>query len=315
MHQPVLLQETVELLGVRPGGIYVDGTLGSGGHSEAILERLGESGRLYGIDRDAEALERSSRRLARFGARFKALHGNYAQMQGLLAVAGVEAVDGVVLDFGVSSDQLDTPQRGFSFMHDGPLDMRMDQSQLLTAAEVVNTYAEHVLCDLIRRFGEEPTARRIARQIVERRETEPFTGTGDLAALIWEVKGGRRGRQHPATKSFQALRMEVNRELEGVEQGLHAGLALLKQGGRMAVISFHSLEDRCVKQFFGEHEGRWVSQAAGGEHWEGALPPVLRITRKPVQPADAECAENSRARSSKLRVAERVAAPMKRRRD
>jgi 16S rRNA (cytosine1402-N4)-methyltransferase len=308
MHQSVLLKETVDLLGVREGGVYVDGTLGSGGHAEAVLERLGPGGVLYGIDRDADALTRSARRLARFGARFRPLRGNYADMARLLGEAGVETVDGVVMDFGVSSEQLDTAARGFSFMQDGPLDMRMDQGQVLTAAVVVNTYPEAALRELLWRLGEEREARRIARRIVERREQGDLTTTGVLAALIEEAKGGRRGRrQHPATKSFQALRMEVNGELDGIEQGLQAGLRLLKTGGRMAVISFHSLEDRAVKQFFREHEGRWEAQAAGGERWVGELPAVRRITRKAVQPSAAECAANPRARSSILRVAERVA--------
>ncbi len=315
MHQPVLRRETVELLGVRENGVYVDGTLGSGGHAEAVLERLGAGGVLYGIDRDGEALERCGRRLGRFGGMFRPLRGNFAEMGRLLEAAGVNEVDGVVLDFGVSSEQLDTPGRGFSFMNDGPLDMRMDQRQGLTAAEVVNTYPEAALQALLSGFGEERDARRIARAVVARREARRFEGTGDLAALIWAVKGGRRGRQHPATRSFQALRMEVNGELDAVAQGLREALRMLKGGGRMAAISFHSLEDRLVKQFFTEHEGRWISQEAGGERWEGLLPAVRRVTRKPVQPAEAECAENPRARSSKLRVAERVPAPEDRRRD
>ncbi len=308
MHQSVLLEEAVELLGVREDGVYVDGTLGSGGHAEAVLERLGPDGVLYGIDRDADALVRSGQRLVRFGNRFRPLHGNYADMARLLGEAGVEAVDGVVMDFGVSSEQLDTAARGFSFMQDGPLDMRMDQGQALTAAVVVNTYPEDALRELLWRLGEEREARRIARWIVERREQEPLTTTGELAALIEEAKGGRRGRrQHPATKSFQALRMAVNGELEGIERGLQEGLQLLRTGGRMAVISFHSLEDRAVKQFFREHEGCWEAQAAGGERWVGELPAVRRITRKAVQPTADECAANPRARSSKLRVAERLA--------
>ncbi len=307
MHRPVLLAETVEGLGVRPDGVYVDGTLGGGGHAEAVLTQLGEGGMLFGIDRDIEALGRCRERLARFGGRFKALHGNYAQMDALLAAEGVGAVDGVVLDLGVSSFQLDTPERGFSFMADGPLDMRMDQGQALTAAGVVNTYAEQPLCDLFRTYGEEPSAWRIAQRVVARRMERPFARTAELAALIWEVKGGRRGRLHPATQCFQALRMEVNRELDGIEQGLQAGLRLLRDGGRLAVISFHSLEDRCVKRFFSAHEGRWISLEAGGARWEGARPAVRRITRKAVQPGAAECVENPRARSSRLRVVERMA--------
>jgi len=309
MHQPVLLRETIELLGIRADGVYVDGTLGSGGHAEAVLERLGAKGVLYGIDRDGEALERCGRRLGRFGERFRPVRGNYAEMGRLLEAHGVASVDGVLMDFGVSSEQLDTPGRGFSFMSDGPLDMRMDQRQDLTAAVVVNTYPEASLHGVLREFGEEHDARRIARAVVARRTERAFEGTADLAALIWEVKGGRRGRQHPATKSFQALRMEVNAELDGLAQGLREALRILSVGGRMAVISFHSLEDRLVKRFFAEHEGRWASQVAGGERWEGTLPAVRRVTRKPVCPAETECADNPRARSSKLRVAERVSAP------
>lgn len=309
MHQPVLLQETIDLLEIRADGVYVDGTLGSGGHAEAVLEQLGADGVLYGVDRDGDALERCARRLNRFGERFRPLHGNYAEMGQLLAAVGVEAVDGVLMDLGVSSEQLDTPERGFSFQHEGPLDMRMDQRQELTAAVVVNRYPEAELSALLRTFGEEHSARRIAQAVVARREERAFADTEDLAELIWLVKGGRRGRQHPATKSFQALRMEVNGELGGIEQGLQEALRILKNGGRMAVISFHSLEDRLVKHFFAEHEGRWVSLVAGGERWEGTLPTVRRITRKPVLPTETECADNPRARSSKLRVAERVSAP------
>jgi len=310
MHQSVMLEETVDLLSVRADGVYVDGTLGSGGHAEAILERLGPGGMLYGVDRDREALERSGKRLARFGRRFRALHGNYAALDQLLAGVGVDAVDGVLMDFGVSSDQLDTAARGFSFMQDGPLDMRMDQSRGMTAAEVVNTFAEAELSTLIWRLGEERDARLIARRLVERRAQSPLTTTGELAALIEAAKGGRRGRrQHPATKTFQALRMVVNGELEGIERGLQAGLQLLKAGGRMAVISFHSLEDRAVKQFFRNHEGCWEAQAAGGECWVGEEPAMRRVTRKAAKPSPAECETNPRARSARLRVAARLAGP------
>jgi len=310
MHQSVMLEETVDLLSVRADGVYVDGTLGSGGHAEAILERLGPGGMLYGVDRDREALERSGKRLARFGRRFRALHGNYAALDQLLAGVGVDAVDGVLMDFGVSSDQLDTAARGFSFMQDGPLDMRMDQSRGMTAAEVVNTFAEAELSTLIWRLGEERDARLIARRLVERRAQSPLTTTGELAALIEAAKGGRRGRrQHPATKTFQALRMVVNGELEGIERGLQAGLQLRKAGGRMAVISFHSLEDRAVKQFFRNHEGCWEAQAAGGECWVGEEPAMRRVTRKAAKPSPAECETNPRARSARLRVAARLAGP------
>ena len=196
-------------------------------------------------------------------------------------------------------------------MHDGPLDMRMDQSAPTTAADVVNTASEQDLVSLLRTLGEERSARRVASEIVHRRQERPFETTGDLAEVISKAKGGRRGHTHPATQSFQAIRMLVNREIEGIDAGLNGALELLREGGRMAVITFHSLEDRPVKHFFAAHEGRWESLAAGGERWKGDLPPMKRITRKPVQPTDAETRSNPRARSSKLRVAERLNSPFK----
>ncbi len=315
MHVPVLFDEVLELLNIREGGCYIDGTVGGGGHAEALLERLGNEGLLLAIDRDEDALKRCSERLARFGERCRFLHGNYADMEELVSSVGVNRVDGVLLDLGVSSFQLDMAERGFSFMHDGPLDMRMDRSGGRTAADVVNEMDEDGLRRLFWEYGEERMARRVAAAIVSRREQRIFERTADLAEVIAEVKGGRRGRRkHPATQAFQALRMEVNGELDGVRRGLCAGLHLLKNGGRFAVISFHSLEDRIVKRFFAAHEGRWESLAAGGERWEGELPAMRRITRKAVSPRDEECRLNVRARSSKLRVAERVAEPYKRKR-
>lgn len=195
-------------------------------------------------------------------------------------------------------------------MQDGPLDMRMDQAQALTAADIVNRYSQAELSGLLWHLGEEREARRISQRIIAAREKQAIETTCQLAALIETAKGGRRGkRQHPATKSFQALRMAVNGELEGIDRGLHEGLQLLKDGGRMAVISFHSLEDRRVKHFFRDHEGCWVAQQSGGEQWQGVLPAVKRLTRKAVKPSATECAENVRARSSRLRVAERLASP------
>jgi len=312
MHVPVLLDEVLDFLNIRKGGVYIDGTLGSGGHSEAILERIGDDGLLLGIDRDGDALERCGRRLARFGDRVRMIRGNYADIAEIAAEAGVSGVDGILLDLGVSSDQIDTAERGFSFMHDGPLDMRMDQSGGVTAADVVNEMAERDLVMILRKYGEEHSARKVAAAIVRRRAEDFFETTGDLAEVISDAKGGRRGRIHPATKSFQAIRMEVNGELDGVERGLCGGIELLRSGGRMAVITFHSLEDRIVKRFFAAHEGRWESLAAGGERWEGELPTMRRITKKPVKPEGAESLVNPRARSSKLRVAERVLEPYKR---
>jgi 16S rRNA (cytosine1402-N4)-methyltransferase len=312
MHVPVLPDEVLELMNIREGGVYIDGTMGSGGHSEAILERIGEKGMLLAIDRDEEALERCGRRLARFGDRCRRVHGNYSDIAGIAKSEGLDEVDGILLDLGVSSDQIDTAGRGFSFMHDGPLDMRMDRSQRRTAADVVNGMSERELVSILRKYGEEHSARKVAAVIVRRRAEKSFETTGDLAEVISDAKGGRRGRTHPATKSFQAIRMEVNGELGGVESGLRGGVELLRSGGRMAVITFHSLEDRIVKRFFAAHEGRWESLAAGGERWEGELPAMKRITRKPVQPAEAESLSNPRARSSKLRVAERIMSPYKR---
>ena len=311
MHQSVLLEEVLSLINVREGGVYVDGTAGSGGHAEAILERIGERGMLLAIDRDREALERTGQRLSRFGSRCRCIHGNYADIATLCEQAGVREVDGILLDLGVSSEQIDTAERGFSFMHEGPLDMRMDQGVSRTAADVVNTATEQELTTILREYGEERSARRVAAAIVRRRAAKPFETTADLAEIIAEAKGGRRGRIHPATQAFQAIRMEVNSELEGVNAGLAGGVGLLREGGRMAVITFHSLEDRIVKRFFASHEGRWESLAAGGERWEGELPPMRRVTRKPAQPSEAECRTNPRARSAKLRVAERRGEPFR----
>lgn len=310
MHQPVMLEAVVKLLQVRENGCYVDGTLGSGGHAEAVLSRLGDGGRLIGIDRDAEALGRCRQRLSRYGERFVPLHGNYRDMSSLLEQAGVEQVDGVVLDFGVSSEQLDTPDRGFSFRESGPIDMRMDQSASLTAAEIVNTWSESALVDMFFRYGEESGARRAARAIVARRDERPFSDTLDLAQVLEKALGRRHGtpsaRRHPATRCFQALRIAVNDELAGIDAGLASALQVLRVGGRMAVISFHSLEDRKVKHFFRAHAGREVALAAGGSRWEGALPKVRVLTRKALEASAEECAENPRSRSARLRGAERI---------
>jgi len=311
MHQPVMLEEVVELLQVRESGIYVDGTLGAGGHAEAVLSRLGPGGRLLGIDRDAAALARCRERLGEYGARFEALHGNYRHMQALVRQAGYAAVDGVVLDFGVSSEQLDTPGRGFSFRASGPLDMRMDVGSGITAAEIVNSWSESCLADVFWRYGEEPGARRAARAIVERRSVAAFRDTLDLAGVLEAVLGRRHGtasgRRHPATRCFQALRMVVNDELEGIAEGLDGALALLRAGGRLAVISFHSLEDRRVKQFLRLHAGREVALPQGGVCWEGQLPRVRLLRRKAWQATASERAANPRSRSARLRGAERLA--------
>lgn len=305
MHRPVLLAEVVQWLAPRAGGVYVDGTVGGGGHARAILESAGPTGRLLGLDRDAGALERARATVGELANRCTFVHASFAVMDQVAAANGVAWADGVVLDIGISSDQLDDADRGFSFMNDGPLDMRMDRGASLTAAHLVNTLSEGELADLFRRYGEEPRARAVARRIVEQRQSRAFGRTGDLAGLVAQVYGGRRGRIHPATRVFQALRIAVNGELKSLEDGLKAGLNLLAPGGRLVVISFHSLEDRMVKHFFAEHQGRWESMPEGGRRWVGAQPQVDVLTRKPVVASDYECEQNPRARSAKLRAVER----------
>ncbi len=306
MHQSVLLDAVLEYLAPRPGGVYVDGTLGSGGHAVALLARAGGAARLLGVDRDAAALERARVRLAPYGDRCCLVQGNFADMASLAAGQGLAAVDGIVLDLGVSSDQLAAAERGFSFQTDGPLDMRMDARQPLTAADLVRTLTEADLADVLWTLGEEPQSRRIARAVVRARAQAPIVTTGALAALVSAALGGRREKRHPATRTFQALRLAVNEELESLERGLAAALGLLREGGRLAVITFHSLEDRIVKQCLRLHAGRWVALPAGGEVWEGAEPAVRLLTRKPVLPSPEEVAQNPRARSAKLRAAVRA---------
>jgi 16S rRNA (cytosine1402-N4)-methyltransferase len=221
------------------------------------------------------------------------------------AESGVSGVDGVLLDIGISSDQLDSAERGFSFMKDGPLDMRMNRDIQPTAADLVNTLPAQDLAEVLSRYGEEPRARAIARRIVAERDVRAFSRTSELADLVMKVYGGRRGRIHPATQTFQALRIAVNGELKALEAGLEAGLNLLAPGGRLVVISFHSLEDRIVKHFFADHQGRWESLAEGGRKWVGVEPKVEVLIRKPVMASEDECERNPRARSAKLRAVER----------
>ncbi len=289
-HVPVLLAEALELLAVRPGGLYVDGTVGLGGHAEAILDRSGPDGRLVGVDRDAETLDRARARLARFGERVRLVHADYRALPEVLAGA---RPDGVIVDLGVSSVQLDDAERGFSFRADGPLDMRMDQSGGETAADVVNRTPEHALADLIYRYGEEPASRRIAKAIVFARRGGRIRTTAELAAVVRRAAGRqRRPGLDPATRTFQALRIHVNRELEGLGDALRALAAALAPGGRMVAIAFHSLEDREVKTAFRE------LGAAG----------FRVLTKKPVRPGDAELRANPRARSARLRAIAREAA-------
>ena len=312
MHLSVMLHETVEALAVVPGGSYIDGTLGGAGHAYEILRRAGPAGRLLGIDRDTAALERSAARLEALSGEKVLAHGVHGELRRLAESNGFAAVDGVLLDLGVSSDQLDTPGRGFSFRLDGPLDMRMDPTRGESAADLLAQLDVQSLADIFRRLGEEPQARRIAQAVLRAREQSPITTTGRLAEVVTGALGGRTGPRHPATRVFQALRMAVNQELENLERALEEGLSLLKPGGRMAVITFESLTDRLVKQRFAAHAGRWVSLQQGGERWEGELPAVTKVTRHPLEAGEAERAANPRARSAKLRAVQRCEQPERR---
>ena len=308
MHIPVLLKEAVDSLAVRQGGVYVDGTLGRAGHAREILLRGGAGTTLVGIDRDEQALAESTARLEGLaGAKAVLVHGCHGSLAEIVREKGFEEVDGVLLDLGVSSPQLDEADRGFSFQADGPLDMRMDRSRGVTAAELVATRTEGELADILRTLGEEPNARRIARAIVQVRAARPIETTGQLAGLV-EKTVGRRGPHHPATRTFQALRMAVNDEIGELERALAGGLGILKTGGRFAVITFESLTDRIVKRFFAAHAGHMVSLQQGGERWEGSLPRVRPVTRHAVVASEQEKNVNPRARSAKLRTVERIAA-------
>lgn len=298
-HRPVLLEETVGALSVRPVGRYVDGTLGRAGHTRAILAR---GGVVLGIDRDDAAL-------ADVGALgldgLTIAKGNHGDVASIARAHGWDAVDGVLLDLGVSSPQLDEAERGFSFLREGPLDMRMDRSGGETAADLVNGADAERLAEIFRTLGEEPQARRIARALVVAREKGTrFATTTDLADFV-ERLVGRHGGHHPATRVFQALRMAVNDELGELTRALDGGLAILKPGGRFAVITFESLSDRIVKRFFAAHVGKMRALQQGGEAWEGDEPKARAVTRKAVVAGAAELELNPRARSAKLRVIER----------
>lgn len=309
MHISVMLREAVDGLRPGPGMRFLDGTLGGGGHSEALLRLSAPDGRVLGMDRDSSALSRARERLRPFGDRFQAVHANFADMAAAAHDAGFDTVDGILLDLGVSSFQLDEADRGFSFQQDGPLDMRMDPTRGETAADLLARLAAdpRALADLLRDYGEEPNAMRIARSLAEASSKTPFTTTLQLAEAVEKAVGGRRGAaRHPATRTFQALRIAVNAELDSIEAGIEAGLSLLSPGGRMAVITFHSLEDRLVKRLFAEHVGREESLQQGGSRHIGRDPAMLRVTRHPIVPGDEELAANPRARSAKLRIVERL---------
>ena len=308
VHVPVLLEETVSRLVTEPGGWYVDATAGAGGHAAAVLAAAGLDAHLLALDRDGDALELARAALAPFGPRAILERANFSELAEVAARHGLRDVRGVLLDLGVSSMQLDRPERGFSFQRDNPLDMRMDDRQELTAALLLKRLSEAELADVLWRYGEEPMSRRIAKAVAEARARGQVPETTlQLAELVSRVKGGRRGHAHPATQTFQALRIAVNGELAALEAALPAALDLLAPGGRLAVISFHSLEDRMVKQFMVAHEGRVESLAKGGSRWIGQLPRARRVVRKAVVATEDEKTRNPRARSAKLRVLERMA--------
>ena len=307
-HVPVLLEETVSRLVTEPGGWYVDATAGAGGHAAAILAAAGLDARLLALDRDGDALELARAALAPFGERVILERANFSELAAVAARHGVQGVRGVLIDLGVSSMQLDRAERGFSFLRDSPLDMRMDVRQELTAAKLLARLPEAELAGVLWRYGEEPMSRRIAKAVAAARaQGQALETTAQLAELVSRVKGGRRGHAHPATQVFQALRIAVNGELAALETVLPAALDLLAPGGRLAVISFHSLEDRMVKQFMAAHEGRMESLAKGGARWSGQLPRARRVVRKALTATEEETARNPRARSAKLRVLKRMA--------
>ena len=308
-HYSVLLNETIENLNIKPDGIYVDGTLGGGGHAYQVASRLSEKGRLIGIDQDADAIAAAGERLKEFGDKITIIRSNYANMKEELHRIGVEKVDGIVLDLGVSSFQLDTPERGFTYRDENaPLDMRMDDRQSLTAKDIVNGYSEMDLYRIIREYGEDKFAKNIAKHIVQERAKKPIETTGELTEIIRasipmkvQVTGG-----HPAKRTFQAIRIELNKELEVLQNNLDDMIDLLNPGGRICIITFHSLEDRIVKTNFKRNENPCTCPSdfpvcVCGKKSKGKV-----VTRKPILPSEEELEVNSRSKSAKLRVFERV---------
>ena len=302
-HRPVLAAEAVELLAPRPGTLVVDGTCGGGGHTELLLKTGAD---VLALDQDPEAIAFTHEQLAHVGSRLTLRQANFREAGLILDDLGISKIAGALLDLGVSSRQLENAQRGFSLMRSGPLDMRMDPRRSLTAAEIVNYYSEEELTRLFRDLGEEPAARRIAGLIVKMRKTQPFQETTALAKAIEKVVS-RHGRRHPATQVFQALRMEVNDELGALQEGLKVLTSRLEPGARIAVISFHSLEDRIVKNFFRDHAREWLDQPEWPEPKRNPQHDLTLITSKPVEPNEDEQRSNPRSRSAKLRVAEKIA--------
>ncbi len=301
-HRPVLAAEAIELLAPKPGSLVVDGTCGGGGHTEAILQAGAD---VLALDQDPDAVEFTAGRLAAFGKRVSVRQCNFRATGEILDQLGIERIGGALLDLGVSSRQLENGARGFSLMRNGPLDMRMDPRGELTAATIVNTYSEEELTRLFRELGEEPASRRIATMLVKTRKESPFLETIPLARAVEKIVG-RHGRRHPATQVFQALRMEVNDELGALGEGLRALTDRLDIGARIAVITFHSLEDRIVKNFFRDHSREWLDRPEWPEPRPNPEWDLRLITPKPVEPGENEQRTNPRSRSAKLRVAEKI---------
>lgn len=308
-HYSVLLQETIEKLNIRPDGIYVDGTLGGAGHASQVAARLSGQGRLIGMDQDADAIRAAGERLLKFGSRITIIRSNYANMKDELHAIGVDHVDGIVLDLGVSSFQLDTPERGFTYRDaDAPLDMRMDDRQAFSAADIVNEYSEMDLYRIIRDYGEDKFAKNIAKHIARERQKKRIETAGELTEIIRaaipmkvQMTGG-----HPAKRTFQAIRIELNHELEVLQNSLDAMIELLNPGGRICVITFHSLEDRIVKTIFKRNEHPCTCPSDFPVCICGNISKGKVITRKPILPGERELEENSRSKSAKLRVFERA---------
>ena len=306
-HISVLLNECIENLNIKPDGIYVDGTLGLGGHSEQILKRL-KSGRLIGIDRDESAIKRTGERLKSYADKMTLVHGNFCDVSDILDELGIDSVDGMLFDLGVSSPQLDESERGFSYMNDAPLDMRMDNTGALTAWNVVNEWPETEIIRILRDYGEERYARRIAQRIAEKREDKPIDTTLELVDIIRSAMpaAALREKQHPAKRSFQAIRIAVNDELGAVEEMMRTAPDKLKIGGKLCVISFHSLEDRIVKTAIAARENGCTCSREAPICTCGFVQTLRNVHRKPIVPCEDELNNNPRSRSAKLRVAERV---------
>ena len=307
-HKSVLLFETIDNLNIKPDGIYVDGTLGGGGHSFQILKQLGDGGRLIGIDQDEDALKAAGERLAIFEDKVTTVRSNYCHMKQVLHDLGIEKVSGIVLDLGVSSYQLDEPERGFTYREDVPLDMRMDRRNPKTAKNIVNEYSEMDLFRIIRDYGEDKFAKNIAKHIVAAREKKEIETTGELIEIIKAAIPAkvRATGGHPAKKTFQAIRIELNEEMEVLQNSLDEMIDLLEDGGRICIITFHSLEDRIVKTIYKTNENPCTCPSHFPVCVCGKKPKGKVITRKPIVPSDEELEYNSRAKSSKLRVFERI---------